>query len=812
MWFQELTQNVRYSLRTLRRSPLFTATAILSLALGIGANTAVFSFMRAIVLRELPVPGSSRLALVRMTNEQFHMENCCFRYDFFQKIRREAPGFEEATAISTPSTKYTDRDQSERLTIELVTGDYFRFMGVRAVAGRLFDENDDAVEGAAAVAVISHRFWMDRYAGDPGVIGRRVLLEGQPFQIIGVTQPGFTGASLHEPHDVQVPSAMASTFFGEQRDRFGWLQVLARLKPGVTRAAAESQIQVAGRRIYTGEGWQMSPRDRFLLKDGTQGLDSRKEEFGKPVQVLMLLVGVVLLVACANLAALLLVRGVQRTREAGVRLALGASRGALVKRFLTESLLVAIGGGIAGFWVAQALSRILLAMLGTSNAQLATQIGPDAGMFMFTAGVTIAAGLLFGTLPAWRTSHADPIQAIHGIAGSGKNPRRQSFATRVLMAAQIALSLALVFGAGLFSRTLANLRSVDLGFHPENVIVMSVDIGNTPAAKNGKEVFFDELMRRVNDLPETRAASYADLVLLSGSMQSVVIKVPEYVSPTRMMPVTKMLRTTPGFFRSVGLPIVDGREFTREDRDKDDKAVVVNQQFAKQFLNGRALGKTFQYGGGRKVHVVGVAVNTKYQQIKESPEPIMYLPVMLSNVPDSLNLHVRTSGAAPAMIERLRGIVRDMERTAVIGEPRTFAMEIDQALSRERLLAFLSTLLGGLALALAAIGLYGVLSFSVARRTREIGIRMAIGAQKSTVLGMFLRESLWTVLAGVAAGIPLALGCGKLASSLLYGLQGQDPTTAGLATVVLALVAFGAAIIPAARAARVDPIRALRHE
>lgn len=806
----ELVQNLRFSARTLRRSPMFTSIAVVSLALGIGANTAIFSFVRGIVLKELPVAGADRLSIIRQTNEQFHMENCCFQFGFYRELRPEARDFEDLAAITTHTIQFSDRDQLERVEAEVVSGNYFRVLGVKPALGRVLEDSDDQAEGSSPVCVISHRFWMERYAGDRGVIGRRVMLDGNPFQIVGVTEPEFQGSALHRPRDLQVPSSMVEEFYGMKRDSFGWAQLIGKRKPGVSVSQAEASLNVVARRIYTGRGFVMSSRDRFLLRDGSQGLNSSKEKFGKPVLVLMLLVAVVLLVACANLAALLLVRSVERGREAGVRLALGASRGALVRRFLTESLLIAVIGGAAGWWLARGMTQVLLGLLGQQGAGLAQHVAPDATVFAFSAAVTILAGLLFGTLPAWRTSHADPIQAIHGVSSS--SPRRQSFASRALMAAQIALSLALVFGAGLFSKTLANLRAIDLGFRPENVAMLQVDLSQTTHAGKAAPPFFTELIRRVREMPETRSASFSDISLLSGAMNSITLKVPGFVPANRMAPVSNMMRVSAGFFRTHGIPLVAGRDFIPEDHAPEDSGVIVNQQFARQFLGGEALGKNFSFGGNIKVHVVGVVATAKYQSVREEPKPILYRALTERNYPQSLMLEVRTANDTPAMLERLRATVRDMDRNVPVTELTTMALQIDQSLSRERLLSFLSTLLGGLALTLAAIGLYGVLSFSVVRRTREIGIRMAIGARRGEVLGMFLRESAWIVAAGVAMGIPLALAGGKLASSLLYGLEGQDVRTAAIATGVLTIVALAAALIPAARAARVDPLVALRHE
>jgi predicted permease len=805
----EFTQNLRYAARTLRRSPLFTTVAVLSLALGIGANTAVFSFLRAVVLKQLAVPGADRLVILRQHNETFHIENCCFVYRFFQEIRKKDVGFDAMAAVRGVEVNMTDRDETEKLQAELVSGNYFGMLAVRPAAGRLIRESDDQTEGAAPVCAISYRLWQERYAGQSGVIGRWVLINNEPYRIVGVSEPGFTGASLHEPHDLQIPAAMAIRILGQKRDSFGWAEIIARLKPGVTRVEALARLNATGLQLQRAAGFQVTDRDTFSLIDGSQGTGSRKEQYGKPVQVLLLLVAVVLLIACANLAALSMVRSAERAREAGVRVALGASRVTLMRRFLTESLILAAAGGACGWLAAHGLIRTLLAFLGDDARGLAGMVRPDAAVFAFCAGISIAAGLLFGLLPAWRASQANPMQAIRG---GGVTRAGKPIASRVLMAAQVALSLALLFAAGLFGRTLRNLRSIDLGFRPENVVVLHVDLSGTPRAGNGAGPFFEELLRRVREMPGARAASLTSISALSGSMMSTVLRIPGYAPPDRLTPVTYMTTISSSYFRTLGIPLLAGRDFTADDRGSGEGAAIVNQQFARKFLGGNALGKTFSYGGGRKVHVIGVASDVKFRRVKEEPQPVMYVPVTQWTYPESLYLQVRTAGDPEPAIGRLRWTVRDIDRRVPIESITTMALQIDRALSRERLLAFLSSLMGGLAVALAAIGLYGVLSFSVARRTREIGIRMAVGAPRERILALFLRECAWIVVCGIAAGIPLALAAGRLASSLLYGLKPRDLSTAAAATAILALAALAAAMIPARRASRVDPLAALREE
>jgi predicted permease len=809
-WIEAPVRDLHWALRSMARRPGFTAVAVVSLAIALGANTAVFSFVNAIVLKTLPVTDPARLTILRQKNEQFHMENCCFSYAFFNELRRQRGDFEDVLGIFRNDVILTDREETERLRAEAVTGNYFRMLGVRPAAGRLLDETDDGVEGANPVCVISYKLWQDRFAGDATVIGRPVLVNRQPFRIVGVTERGFTGASLHDPADLQAPTSMTETLLGMKRGESGFLNLVARLKPGITVVHAAAWLNGMGRQIQGVTGPQMGPHDDFLLYDGSQGINSGRDRMGKPVLILLFLVGLLLLAACANISALLLVRSVERTREAGMRAAIGASRAVLFRQFLTEAALLAAAGGAAGWMVALVLIRMLLHLLPQADG-LIQLVRADALVFTFSASIVLLAAILFGLLPAWSASRADPLSAIHGTALA--RPGRRRMISSAVIAAQIALSLTLVFCAALFSRTLHNLRSVDLGLQAENVAILPVDLSQTSYQRQ-TEPFFTDLLRRARELPETRAAALTQLSVLSGSMQSTVLSIPGHAAAGRTRPVTYWTRISGGYFRTLGTPLVAGRDFTDHDTDgrTGEGAAIVNEQFARQFLDGDALGKTFAYGGGRKARVVGVARTAKFQYIREEPRAVMYLPVTHGSFPERLYLIARTTSPAPAVIGRLQAIVHDLGPRVPPEAPTTMEMQLDEALSRERLLAFLSTFLGAVAAALAAIGLYGVLAFAVTRRTREIGIRLSIGAQRLTIVALFLKESAWIVVSGVAAGIPLMLGCGRLAASLLYGMGAQDGGTIAAAIAALTLLAAAAAAIPAARAARVDPMRALRHE
>ena len=795
----ELARNLRQAWRGLRQRPVFALTAILSLAVAIGANTAVFSLARGIVLKTLPVTGAERLVLIKQRNTAFHIDNCCFRYDVFQQIRTADSDFEDALAVDNREWTMIADGDSSKVQAEAVSGNYFRMLGVRSALGRLLDEGD---ETSGRVCVIDYDLWRRRFGGRDSVIGETVTLSGEPLRIVGVAMEGFRGTSLHHPTEVQVPAWMDEELLGP---RSAWAMIVARLKPGVTHSQAGARLTALGRGIEQAVGMRIAPQDDFLILDGSQGYSSRKEQYANPVLVLFLLVGVVLLVACCNLAALLLVRSVERSREAGMRLAIGASRATLMRQFLTESIMLAAAGGVGGWFLSLVSGKILLAMLDPDSTGLALASGPDTAVFAFCLAITLVAGLVFGILPAWRAAHTDPLAALQGsrIANG-----RGSYSSRALIAAQIALSGALLFGAGLFTQTLRNLHSINLGFAPENLIMIHIDHGSSP---QGAPAFFDELLGRVRQMPETRSASLTSIGSLSGTMLAFSLKIPGREGG--IMPTTFADSVSGGALETLGIPLMAGRDFEAADSGATGEIpVIVNQEFARQFFAGDALGKIFSYAAQIRARVVGVAGIAKYRQVREDPQPMLYLPLRPARFASDMYLQLRSSQTPAAAIAQVRALVRTIDSGAVIDKASTMETQIDQSLARERMLALLSSVLGGISVFLAGIGLYGVLAFSVSRRTREIGIRMAVGADRRGILALVLREGAWMVAAGIAVGVPLALGCGRLAASLLYGLKPQDAVTVFGAVAVLATAALLAALLPAWRAARIEPMAALRNE
>ncbi len=800
-----LWRDLSQGARMMRRRPVFTAVAVLSLAIGIGANTAIFSFLNAILIRTLPAPGANRLVVLRQTNTAFHIENCCFRYSLLEQLRGEDVGLEDLAATHLQQIVLKEDGRANLAVLaDFVGGNYFSFFGGRPAIGRLLTESDNQAEGTGAVAVISSRLWQDRYGNDPSVLGRWVRVRNDELQIVGVTADDFPGSSLYQPPDIQIPASMVKKLIGINRDSEGWVEIFGRLKPGVTMDQAQQRLDTIGKQLERASGMKISDKDNFKLVDGSQGVRSRKDQFGRPVQVLMLLVSVLLLVACANLAGLLLVRSIERTKEAGMRVALGASKSALFRQFFSESILLAAGGGLAGLGLAWVFIRALSSYLETDNPVLVGQVRLNPQVLAYSAAVTAMAAILFGVLPALRAAHADPLPALQG---QSSDRRRRPGTSRIILTVQVALSLALLFCAGLFTRTLANLRGIDIGFRAENLVILHPRLEGTKYTGPNWTPFFREMLQRARALPGISSASLAQIEPLSGSMTGFALTIPGYESQKPGMATAMVHAVSRGYFETLGVSFLAGEDFPEQSADGP---VIVNQEFGRRYFAGNALGRTFSYGSGTQVRVTGVVGPTKYRVLREEPEPIVYLP--LSKIFEPSYLQVRAAASAEQTIEQLRAMMHELDPNIAIKSVNTFETQIDEVLSRERLLAFLSTLLGGIAVALSAIGLYGVLAFSVVRRTREVGIRVAIGATRGEIVGLFLKEGAWPLIGGVIVGVPLALACGRLAETLLYGLKPVDVATAVSATGLLLMVALGAAMVPAWRASRLNPTAALRHD
>ena len=799
-FIEMLLQDLRYALRMMRRSPGFTAVAVLSLALGIGANTAIFSFANAILLKKLPVTDPDRLVTIGWS----------VNYPFFRELDRHNGVLAGLAGRFSIDLNLTAGSSTERMHGELVSGSYFPVLGVGAALGRVLAEEDDGAEDAHPVCVISYDLWQKKFAGAPDVLHKAILLNARPFQIVGVSERGFRGGALQGRFDVHVPMSMTGFFEGEKRDSTGWswLQMIGRLKPGITRVLAEANIQAVGTHIDKEQGhekWKAS----YRLFPGDQGFDDHRDEFEKPILVLLAVVASVLLIACANVANLLLARAVERQREIAVRLALGATRARLVRQLSLESLVLSGVGGMVGFLLSFWMVQTLVYFLRSDN--FAIGLRPDVLALGFTAALSIITGLIFGLAPAWQVTRPDVAPALKQEM-AGRAWASRAFLRRALVVCQIGTSLVLVFGAGLFARTLRNLRTVDLGFRPEQIILMTMDPSLSGYKEADTALLYDRLLETIRKVPGVRAASLANMIVLSGGMFAADVGVTDY-TPQDHEPNYYLNWVSTDYFKTLGTPILQGRDFNRWDRKGAQPVAIVNQRFATHFWPGQnAIGKRFRWGGWKSdVEIVGVVSNTKYQTIREEPQFIYYLPVTQQHV-SGLTLYVRTVGDSDRTISGVRDIVRALDPRLPVYGIKTLEAQIDSQLSQERILASLSTFFSVAATLLAALGLYGVVAYSVKRRYQEIGIRMALGARGQDVILLFARENLATVLLGIGIGIACAFASTRYCASLLYGLHYNDVATLAVASVLLLAVALLASFLPARRASRVDPMVALRYE
>jgi predicted permease len=817
-WLRDAIADLRYTVRMLRRSPAFTAAALLCLALGIGANTAVFSLLDAALLRVLPVSDPQRLALIQSADEDGQSINA-FSYPQYVYLREHARTM-DVIAYGNITLNLSSGAFAVAPAGKLVSDNYFRVLGVQPAMGRMLAAGDENV------AVIGHAFWKSRFGGDPAIVGRTANLNSVAFTIVGVTPARFFGAEVGTAPDIYIPLTMFDRLQqGAPRlpmiNSF-WLSLMARLHPDATmqRASAEADL------LYhqaASEPTRGLPPDHPLveyfrrmhvsLAPGDKGVGDIRAQFGRPLAVLMAVVALVLLIACANLAGLLLARATARQREIAVRLALGAGRGRLIRQLLTESMALALAGGTLGLLVASWSAAALVKFLDRTTLDVAL----DLRVLAFAFAASVVTGLLFGAAPALKAARQSVGASLKG--GPAPIARGRRFDLHyLLVSAQVALSLTLMVGAGLFLRTLANLKDIDTGFHADRVLIASFNPGLSRYSEQRARDFYARLMESVAALPGVKTVSMADQPLLAGAMYEGVV-VEGLATPPKNGPVAAIKTVTPRFFETMGIPLRLGRDFSPQDLPGAPKVAIVNERFARQFFGGQnSIGKHIGVGGKTAdLEVAGVIADTKYRNLRGTPPATVYLPIDqldLNGRPGSMprTLHVRTSGGLQSTSALIEQQARALDRNLPVSTVSTFAKIIDAQLVRERLIATLSGFFGAVAMLLACFGLYGVMAYSVQRRTQEIGIRMALGAARGAVTRMVMRQSVAMVLAGVAAGIPMALWLSKLVKSLLFGVQPGDAATLAAASLLLVAVAALAAYLPARRAARIDPTVALRYE
>ncbi len=831
-----LLPDVRLSLRAIRRNPLFTSVAILSLALGIGANTAIFTLMDQIMLRQLPVKAPEQLVMLfqRGNHNGNNMGGRMHSYPMYQDFQKKAAPFSEVLCRRLVSGSITVDNQTEAVETELVSGNFFTMLGVKAAAGRLFNSREDDREYKGhPVVVLSYDYWASRFARDPKVVGKKVLVNNYPMTIIGVSGPGFAGLDPAVSPQVRVPVQMEPIMMPEwswlhmDDRRSRWVQVFARMKPGYTAESAGAPLQVLFRQIREYEAtlpaaknWSAYARDTFLrgtvhVEKADTGHSDIRNNFSTALIVLMCMVGLVLLIACANVANLLIARAFARQKEIAVRLSIGASRMRLVRQLLIESLVLSFAGGLAGIVLAVAMTRGLIALVPAEGNPLLIRPEPDVRILLFTLGLTFLTSLIFGLVPALRASRPDVWTTLKDAVGSIAGKGGSLLLRKGLVTAQVALSFLLLFGAGLFVRSLQNLKTTDTGFRDlDNLITFQLS-----PARNGYDAprtvqFYYELLDRIRAVPGVRSAALVAVPLLHGWEWDSTTQVEGHQAKDGEDMQAFMNALSPGYFETMGIPLLQGRDFDRRDVSSDAKVAIVNERFARHFFGdkgalGRRIGRGMGPGTKLDIQIVGVVANSLYEGPREGVRRQVFIPNWGNG---GAGFYVRAGIGSRLLYAAVRNEVKKLDPAMPITEMKTLGAQLDETLLTERLIALLSAGFGLLATLLATIGLYGVMAFVVARRTKELGLRMALGARQSSVIWLVMREVLVLLAIGLAVGIPSAFGLGRFVASQLYGIKASDPWIAAASMGLLIVVATAAGMIPAHRASRIDPISALRYE
>lgn len=835
-----IRQDLRHAVRILAANPGFTAVAVLSLALGIGANGAIFSLLNSVMMSTLAVRNPHELVMLTDTGASGVSvgsqsgDRALLTYTEFRQLQAERGTFASLMASGSALQRISARvagREPEEIAVRLVSMSYFATLGVPARLGQIFDDGPEPAEGSVPYAVISHEYWQRQFGGQPDVLGRTIAFRDGAVSVIGVAPASFLGETVGERPDVWVPLAMQAVVLPGRawlRDQPGnvekvmWLHAFGRLEPGVTLERAQTHANVIfqqGLADYYSSVGDASTRARFLdqrlrLREAATGASSLRDSFAEPLYVLLGAAGLVLLIACSNLGNLLLARTTTRHREMAVRLALGATRGRLMRQLLTESLCLATLGGLVGLAMAVLLRQGLLRLVSDS---IALPVAFDHRVLGFVFGLTLVAGLLLGLLPALRITKTQAVTGLReqgrGIAGSVAWLR----VGKLVVVGQLALSLPLLVGAGLLVRTLINLQQIDLGYPKDDVLTVRVDgeaAGYDPVRQ---AIAFDALLARIRAMPAVRAATYSNNGLFAGSDSGDEIIVDGYTSTGRDDRGSRYDQVGPGYFSTLGIPVVLGREITEQDRAGGQTVGVINEAFAKRFFAGRnplGLRVTLAYAEQRHpFEIVGVVRDSRQNRLRGDIEHRLYVPATQPAASiTSVSFIIRPRGEVSSLLTDVRRVIQQAEPKMVVADAGPLSAALDRRVVQDRLLARLSIAFGVVAVLLAAIGLYGVLSYGVARRTQEIGVRKALGAQHVALIAMIVRETGWLVLLGLIAGSAVSAGALRLISSRLYGLSPTDPLTFAGAIAGLALVAGLATWLPAYRASRVDPLVALRQE
>jgi predicted permease len=846
-WIEIAARDLRFAFRALRKSPGFTTVAVLTLALGIGANTAIFSVIHSVLLSNLPVKDPQQLVFLTNPDEQgFEIgfgdgDRDFLTYPEFQQLERDNQVFSGLLAASNSASRIPVELQTADSAapgaparISLISGSYFSVLGVTPILGRAFGPEVDKLREANPVAVISSAFWRDRFAGDREVIGRRIRILNTSYEVVGIAPPQFQGETIGANPDIWVPLTMQNEIFpgqdylSQETNPFRkteWLQAIGRLKPGVTLAQAKASIEVEFHQMMDAQtdGMSAQKKQQFLtqrlaLKPGSHGASTLRSNFGKPLQILMAVVGLILLIACANIANILLARSAARQKEISIRVALGASAAHLFRQVLTESILLAAIGGAVGLLLARWADAALLRMVSTASNQISLDVHPNAAVLAFTFGVSLLTGILFGLTPAFQATRVDLKGTSRGVSGATLRPGRVPTG-KILVVAQVSLSLLLLVGAVLFLRSFRNLSETQLGYDRQHLLqfyLVPLSYGYRP---NEIPALEQSILLRINAIPGVGGATLIDNPLMSGRDSKSVVTIEGQKPLVGDDANARWDLVGPNFFSTTGIPILEGREITERDSGDRQRVGVINETMARKFFpQSNPIGqRVFVHteSGQAPFIIIGVAQDSKQHGAKEKPFPRFYVPYFNpigNDWIDGAAIVVRTAGDPSSFSSAIRNVVKQAAPILPMVAVQTMDQRLSDSLVTDRMIADLSGAFGILAVVLVCIGLYGVMAYATSGRTNEIGIRIALGAQRTGILWLILRESLLLVLIGVTIGVPLVFVAGRWISSLLFGLQPADPVALAFAITLMFVIGVLASYIPARRATCIDPMLALRQE
>ncbi len=830
LW-NELRADLRYALRSLRQSPGFTAVAVISLALGIGANTAIFSLAEDVLLKPLAVDHPEQLRLLSWVAGPHspihsiwglfsHNSSPSFSYPVFKELQHRNDAFQSLFAFKEIYRLTATIDgHAEQTAAELVSGNMYRSLSIQSIAGRSITPIDDA--STNAVAVISDAFWSRRFGRSTSIVGKQFELNRTPITIIGVNPPDFKGVETGFSPDFFLPISLQPQIIPSDLNVTGslltsakdwWVSVMGRLKPGITDAQAQAELSILLEQAVKSTIPKEKTKDmpRIRLNKGNRGFDELRRDFAQSIYVLLALVSLVLLIACVNLANLLLARSAARQHEMGIRLALGAGRARILRQVFTESLLLALFGGVGGLFLGYCGRNLIPALMSASWSPSNLEGLFDARVVAFTVGATFCTAILFGVAPAWRSTRADVNSSLSNSRRMTKS-RDKSALGKALIAFQVSLSVLLLIGAGLFVRTLLNLESAKLGFQPAHVLLFGIDLPRTQYPAPKRVPAYQQIESKLESIPGVEFVSLSESPLIGNGISTTDdLRLPGKPDPSDLR--TTISWVSPGFFQTMGIPIVYGRPFNVHDTTSSERVIVLNQRLAKiLFPRVNPVGLMLQ-NGKDLVKVVGISGDTKYSNLRTDPPPTFYLDYAQDKDADTMTFEIKTAVKPDSLIPALRKAVASIDKDLPLIDVRTQNQQISATLVQEKAFSALTTGFGILALALASIGIYGLMAYNVARRVNEIGIRLALGAQARQILSMILREGLLLALSGIVLGVIAALGLTRLIAAMLYGITPTDPLTITAAALLLLAVAVLSAFLPARRASRIEPTVALRHE